>query len=120
MLIKIQQLTTGNQNLRNIEDNNVNGDKLVLVTGATRGIGKSIAEEFSTLGYQLILTGTNSESVSALNQSCNENTRYVAVDFSNPASCTQFDEYLRALPRLEACIYCTELIGQCGVEKCRL
>jgi len=84
----------------------VNSGKLVLVTGATRGIGKAIAEEFAALGYRLILTGTNPETISALNQSCSESTSYVAVDFSSPASCTQFGEYLRALPRLDACINC--------------
>ena len=34
-------------------------NKTVLITGATRGIGKQIAEDLHKLGANLILTGTN-------------------------------------------------------------
>ncbi|MDD6201606.1 MAG: SDR family oxidoreductase [Lachnospiraceae bacterium] len=40
--------------------------KTVLITGASRGIGKAIAEAFARLGYQLILTCHHSQEALAL------------------------------------------------------
>ena len=42
-------------------------DKTILITGATRGIGKTLAEELLQLGANLILTGTNATEISELN-----------------------------------------------------
>ena len=41
--------------------------KLALVTGATRGIGRQIADDLLALGAQLILTGTKQQQIDALN-----------------------------------------------------
>ena len=39
--------------------------RVALVTGATRGIGKQIAEDLGRQGAELILTGTNPEEIAA-------------------------------------------------------
>lgn len=41
-------------------------NKLVLITGASRGIGKAIAETFASNGARLILTGRNKDSLDKL------------------------------------------------------
>jgi len=41
-------------------------DKIVLITGASRGIGRAIAETFSSNGARLILTGRNKKSLDDL------------------------------------------------------
>jgi len=41
--------------------------KTILVTGATRGIGKQIADDLFELGASLILTGTNKHEINLLN-----------------------------------------------------
>ncbi|MDA9982787.1 SDR family oxidoreductase [Gammaproteobacteria bacterium] len=87
-------------------DENLNNRKVVLITGATRGIGKAIAAEFAVLGYDLILTGTNLQQIEALNQKCNQHIHYVAVDFSDTSSSDSFFKYLQSLPRLNICINC--------------
>ncbi len=87
-------------------DENLNNQKIVLITGATRGIGKSIADEFALLGYGLILTGTNPKQIEALNKNCAQNARYVAVDFSDTSSSDAFFQYLQSLPNLNSCINC--------------
>jgi len=84
----------------------VNSRKLALITGATRGIGQAIAHEFTELGYELILTGTNQQQIDALNQSSSENIRYKVVDFSNEQSSKRFFDYLATLPQLDVCINC--------------
>ena len=43
-------------------------NQTVLITGATRGIGKQIAEDMHSLNANLILTGTNSEEIKNLNK----------------------------------------------------
>ncbi|MGL6064363.1 MAG: SDR family NAD(P)-dependent oxidoreductase [Fusobacteriaceae bacterium] len=52
--------------------NNVKG-KLVLITGASNGIGKSIALEYGKLGANLILMGRNEEALKTLKQEIEKN-----------------------------------------------
>ena len=58
-------------------------NKTILITGATRGIGKQIAEDLHQLGANLILTGTNPEEINELNnlaKTTQQNKKYYAVD----------------------------------------
>jgi len=43
-------------------------DKVVIITGATKGIGRAIAEEFARNGASLILSGTNEELLNKLKE----------------------------------------------------
>lgn len=51
-------------------------DKIALVTGASRGIGRSIAEKFANEGAKLILTATSD----AINGVCEEITKKYGVE----------------------------------------
>ena len=80
-------------------------NKVVLITGATRGIGKQLARDFEKLGASLILTGTNPEQISELNKNLMKNARrYYCVDFSNEDSLLEFARELRGYPRIDVCI----------------
>jgi NADP-dependent 3-hydroxy acid dehydrogenase YdfG len=48
-------------------------NKVVLITGATTGIGKQIADYLYSLGATLILTGTKSQEVEQLNLAATKN-----------------------------------------------
>lgn len=84
------------------------GNKVVLITGATRGIGKRLAHDFEGLGAELILTGTRPEQIKELNENLGENNRknikYFCVDFSNEGSLLDFIHELREYQRIEVCI----------------
>ena len=41
-------------------------DKTIIVTGATRGIGKKISNDLYKLGANLLLTGTNKNEINIL------------------------------------------------------
>lgn len=56
--------------------------KKVLVTGGTRGIGKSIFELFKKNGYDVYITGTSLPEI--------PNEKYYQVDFSNSESFEKF------------------------------
>ena len=56
--------------------------KKALITGATRGIGKSIADEFIEAGAKVILTGTKQSEIDFLNSE-NENEDIKAKFISN-------------------------------------
>jgi len=82
--------------------------QVVLVTGATRGIGKQIALDFAGLGARLILTGTQQSQSDALNQALKERGknwgRYYCVDFAKRESMEAFLRELGHLERIDVCI----------------
>ncbi len=83
-------------------------DKVVLITGATRGIGEQLARDFEELGASLILTGAHAEEINKLNEKSakkpGSNIRYCCVDFSDEASLLAFIRELREYPRIDVCI----------------
>ncbi len=80
----------------------------VLVTGATRGIGRQIADSFAAAGASLLLTGTNEEQIEDLNKQAALGShpvrRYIAVDFTNKASVSAFLAEIDMLEHLDVCI----------------
>lgn len=74
------------------------------MTGATRGIGKQIADDLCELGAKVICTGTKQDEVEHLNQTTSEFKRYVAVDFSDKASTDRFVAFLNSLNHIDVCI----------------
>lgn len=78
--------------------------QVVLVTGATRGIGSAIARQFQEHGAELLLTGTNADEIQRLNAAKPVGVRYLQVDFSGHASTEEFCKTIEALPRLDVCV----------------
>jgi len=80
----------------------------VLVTGATRGMGKQFADDFAKLGANLILTGTDKDKIEALNQKAKHDKqasrKYYAVDFANAESTKYFIEVIEAFERIDVCV----------------
>jgi 3-oxoacyl-[acyl-carrier protein] reductase len=82
--------------------------QIVLVTGATRGIGKQIADDLAMLGAELILTGTNKEQVAALNQAAagdrSVKKKYYAVDFTDNEGMARFVDEIGNQDRIDVCV----------------
>jgi 3-oxoacyl-[acyl-carrier protein] reductase len=76
----------------------------VLITGATRGIGKQIADDFIKLNANCILTGSKKEQIDLLNKNQNENIKYIAVDFSDKKSVDEFLERVKEYNKIDVCI----------------
>ena len=89
-------------------------DKTVLVTGATRGIGKQIAEDLYELGANLILTGTNHEEIKILNDLAIHNDqrkKFFCVDFSNSKSTDQFLKKINSISKIDG------LVNNAGINR---
>jgi 3-oxoacyl-[acyl-carrier protein] reductase len=80
----------------------------VLITGATRGMGKQFADDFSKLGANLILTGTDKDKIEELNREAKHDKKasrkYYAVDFTNAESTKIFIATLAACQKIDVCI----------------
>jgi len=81
--------------------------KTVLITGATRGIGKQLADDFALLGASLILTGTDKKKIDELNKDAKAKRlkrSYYAVDFSDAKSTSNFLKTLEKIEQIDVCI----------------
>lgn len=80
----------------------------VLVTGATRGLGKQFADDFAKLGAKLILTGTDKDKIETLNREAKHDRqgfkKYYAVDFANTESTKAFIEEIETYQKIDVCI----------------
>ena len=88
--------------------------KTIVVTGATRGIGKQIADDLALLGADLILTGTHPEQIAELNQFAQSNNlrkTYYCVDLLNKESLDDFISKLELYPKIDA------LVNNAGINR---
>src|ERR1700691_3987444 len=61
-------------------------EKLALVTGSTKGIGRAIVEELHAEGAKVIVHGRSEEEVKKLSKSLGENAFGVAADLSDASA----------------------------------
>ncbi len=84
----------------NIEFHN----QMALVTGATRGIGKQIADDLESLGAKLICTGTRQDEIHTLKQQDNPNRTWFCVDFSDELSTQLFLQEISSIDNIDILI----------------
>jgi 3-oxoacyl-[acyl-carrier protein] reductase len=90
-------------------------DRVVLVTGGTRGIGRAIANMFAEDNAYVIATGTNKQKLDELNnQSKSSGIHYRYLDFTSTASVESFLDYLKSLKKVDVLVNCA------GVNKINL
>ena len=58
--------------------------KKILITGASGGIGSSIADKFLNNQYEMILTSSSDTNLSKLKEKYGSNHYYYALDFNSP------------------------------------
>lgn len=80
--------------------------KIVVVTGATRGIGKKIAEDLYALGATLLLTGTDRKQIKELNNTVKSDNRikYFYLDWLEEKSINRFLTTIKSYKRIDVCI----------------
>lgn len=89
-------------------------NKTIVVTGATRGIGKQIADDLHLLGANLILTGTNEIEINDLNnlaKSQGQNKKYFAVDLIQSEQTDIFISELLKYPKIDC------LVNNAGINR---
>jgi len=86
--------------------------KWAVVTGATKGIGKGIAEALASHGAHVVVVGTNAERGEAVAKSLGGNSFFKALDVSSFEACHTFiDEVLEKTGRVDI------LINNAGITR---
>ncbi len=79
--------------------------KTALITGATRGIGKAIADAFIDSDANLILTGTKPEEIEQLSaEEKNTKVQWLKADFSLPDGIASFIDHLKSADAIDICV----------------
>lgn len=82
--------------------------KTALITGATQGIGKSVADIFHKAGANLILTGTKMTEIQTLNDENRlrgiSNIRYFQLDLASAESTEDFLAKLEQYTQIDICV----------------
>ena len=84
--------------------------KLVLITGATAGIGEAAAYAIAAQGHELILVGRNREKAERVagqmrTQTCNQAIHYLLADFSDLGQVCQLAEQVKTqFPKLDVLV----------------
>lgn len=82
--------------------------KVALVTGATRGIGKAIAETLWASGAEVYLTGTKQSEIDCLNKEIRsksiERKHYLCVDLNDEESLDKFLKDLEIIDKIDICV----------------
>lgn len=77
---------------------------MILITGATRGIGAAIAAALAGENTELVLTGTHADEIARLNETSPPGRRYIQADFSRPDSLEALLGQIEAIDRLDVCV----------------
>lgn len=82
--------------------------KTILITGASSGIGKAVAQECAAAGATCIITARNGERLSATLSSLDgEGHQIILADLSNPES---IEVIVDQLPKLDGVISCAGIV----------
>ena len=87
-------------------------NKVVIITGGTRGIGAALVEAFQKSGASIIATGTKQQEIDELNSLNEKNDiKYFQLDFSSYESVEQFLKAVDKIDQIDV------LINNAGVNK---
>lgn len=79
--------------------------KTALITGATQGIGKAIADVLLDSGAKVVLTGTKQDEIDQLNaENENQAVKWLMADFSTPDSIESFTNELKKMDKVDICV----------------
>ncbi len=67
----------------------------VLITGASSGIGKCIAQEFNKLGASLVLVARDKEKLQKVKDSLNGDVEIITMDISSTENCEKLHEMVK-------------------------
>jgi 3-oxoacyl-[acyl-carrier protein] reductase len=83
-------------------------EKTALITGATQGIGKAVADVFFKAGANLILTGTKEAEIESLNIETSKrnisNIKYLQLDLAREDSIIKFLATIRESNTIDICV----------------
>lgn len=91
--------------------------KNILITGATSGIGKTIAEQFAQEGARLVLVGRREEVLQELKNKLGSDTITVVCDLAQIENIEEIFKVCREKDcKLNGMVHCAGIADMCGVR----
>ena len=91
--------------------------KNILITGATSGIGKTIARQFAGEGARVVLVGRRQEILQKLKEELGENTITAACDLSKTDDINKIFQICKENQcKLNGLVHCAGIAGLSGVR----
>ena len=96
---------------------NALNEKNILITGATSGIGKTIAEQFAKEGARLVLVGRRKEILQDLQKNLGQNTIAIPCDLGKIEEIEKIFTVCREKEcKLNGLVHCAGIAEMCGVR----
>ncbi|TWV15124.1 SDR family oxidoreductase [Bacteroidaceae bacterium HV4-6-C5C] len=88
--------------------------KIILITGASSGIGRGIAIECSKMGATIIINGRNKQRLGeTMALLIGNNHRIIEADLSQQS---EIEKLVQAIPQIDGCVFCAGIPQVCPVK----
>jgi NAD(P)-dependent dehydrogenase (short-subunit alcohol dehydrogenase family) len=88
-------------------------DKVVLITGGSRGIGKAVALKFFELGYRVAICSKTKEDLDEVAAKTNGFARFCDVRYTDHVK-TLFESVIKRFGRIDVLVTCAGILGPDG------
>jgi len=95
----------------------MSGQKIAIVSGANRGIGKEIVRQLAATDFKVIATARSVEKLNRLKSEIDGDVQFAELDISSDESCNRFSSFLRGnFSKIDVLVNNAGIMGTSGIS----